>query len=150
MSAAANRRRGHDCERAVAAYLRANGFPDACTTRAKLGHDGATAPGDIDFAPGICLEVKDVARSARPSWRAQAVAEAAGRAPIVLRRARGVTDVGRWVAQIPVDQLDRIGLGDHVRMDSCHWCERTSMTWASLPFELIVAALRESAEEASA
>ena len=139
---AADRRRGHDCERTVARWLQGHGFPDAITTRAKLGHDGATAPGDIDFAPGICLEVKDVARSARPSWRAQAVAEAGGRVPIVLRRTRGVTDVGRWVAQIPVGQLDRIGM--HPSGLATH-CPRTEMAWTSMPFELIVAALRESA-----
>lgn len=140
---AANRTRGANAERAVVAYLRVNGFPDA---RRYLAGDGRQ-PGDIDFAPGICLEVKDVARSARPSWRAQAVAEAGGRVPIVLRRTRGVTDVGRWVAQIPCDQLDRIGM--HPSGLATH-CPRTEMAWTSMPFELIVAALRESAEEASA
>jgi len=42
-----NRRHGHDTERMVVAYLRAHGWADACTTRSKLGHDGAHAPGDI-------------------------------------------------------------------------------------------------------
>ena len=135
---AANRTRGANAERAVVAYLRVNGFPDA---RRYLAGDGRQ-PGDIDFAPGICLEVKDVAASAWPSWRAQAVAEAGGRVPIVLRRTRGVTDVGRWVAQIPVDQCERVGV---VPDRGWQWCERTERLWASLPFELIVAALRESA-----
>lgn len=142
---AANRRRGHDCERAVVKYLRANGFPDACTTRAKLGHDGATAPGDIDFAPGVCLEVKDVARSAWPSWRFQAVAEAGGRVPMVLRRARGVTDIGAWPVQVPCGHSWLVG-GDHQRSELCRWCERTRRSWTSLPFSVVVAALRESAD----
>jgi hypothetical protein len=94
---AANRTRGHNAERAVVKYLKANGFPDACTTRAKLGHDGATAPGDIDFHPLVALEVKDVASSSWPSWCRQAAAEARpGMVPVVVRRTRGVTDVGAW------------------------------------------------------
>lgn len=100
---AANRRRGHDAERMVARWLRTQGWPDACTTRAKLGHDGATAPGDIDFHPLICLETKDVAASAWPTWCRQAVAEAReGMVPAVVRRTRGVPDVGQWECRWPV------------------------------------------------
>lgn len=103
---AANRRRGHDAERAVVRYLRANGYPDACTTRAKLGHDGAHAPGDIDFHPLVALEVKDVAASAWPTWCRQAVAEA-GDIPIpaVVRRTRGVPDPGAWECRYRTDAL---------------------------------------------
>lgn len=98
---AANRRRGHDCERAVAKYLRDRGYIDAETTRSKLGHDGATAPGDVSFHPLICLEVKDVAQSAWPTWCRQAVAEApAGTVPVVVRRTRGVPDVGEWECRV--------------------------------------------------
>lgn len=94
---AANRRRGHDCERTVARWLRDNGFPDACTTRAKLGHDGATAPGDVDFHPLVVLEVKDVKGSAWPTWCRQAWAESPnGTVPAVVRRDRGVTNPGAW------------------------------------------------------
>lgn len=94
---AANRRRGHDAERAVAKYLRDNGWPDACTTREKLGHDGATAPGDIDFHTLVTLEVKDVASSAWPSWCRQALAGSRpGMIPMVVRRTRGVPHVGLW------------------------------------------------------
>lgn len=94
---AANRRRGHDCERAVVNYLRAQGWPDA---RRYLSGDGRQ-PGDIDFHPLICLEVKDVASSAWPTWCRQAAAEApAGTVPVVVRRTRGVTDVGAWECRI--------------------------------------------------
>ena len=99
---AANRRRGHDAERAVVKYLRENGYPDACTTRSKLGHDGSSPAGDVDFHPLICCEVKDVARSAWPSWCRQAVAEAReGMVPVVVRRTRGVPDVGAWECRWP-------------------------------------------------
>ena len=101
---AANRRRGHDCERQIVRWLKTQGFPDACTTRAKLGHDGATAPGDIDFHPLVCLEAKDVAASAWPSWCRQAAAEARpGMVPVVVRRTRTGDDVGAW--EIRADAL---------------------------------------------
>lgn len=87
----------------MAAWLRTQGWPDACTTRAKLGHDGATAPGDIDFHPLVCLEVKDVAASAWPTWCRQAVAEAReGMVPAVVRRTRGWPDVGAWECRWPM------------------------------------------------
>lgn len=106
---AANRTRGHNAERAVVKYLKANGFPDACTTRAKLGHDGATAPGDIDFHPLACLEVKDVAGSSWPSWCRQAAAEARpGMVPMVVRRTRGVPDVGLWECRVQRHAWTRI------------------------------------------
>lgn len=108
---AANRKRGHDAERKVVRYLRDNGYPDAITTRAKLGHDGATAPGDLDWHPLVCLEVKDVARSAWPSWCRQAAAEARpGMVPAVVRRTRGVTDVGLWPVRIKVTATLPLGL----------------------------------------
>lgn len=101
---ARNRRHGHDTERMVVAYLRAEGWPDAMTTRSKLGHDGATAPGDVEFHPLICLEVKSVKGSSWPTWCRQAAAEARpGMVPVVVRRTAGVTDVGLW----PVRLLER-------------------------------------------
>ncbi len=61
---AANRRRGHDCERAIVTWLKGRGYPDAYTTRSKLGHDGAHAPGDVVGPVGLVIEAKDVAASA--------------------------------------------------------------------------------------
>jgi len=101
VTGAASRRRGHDAERKVARYLRDQGWPDACTTRQKLGHDGATAPGDIDWHPLICLEVKDVKATAWPTWCRQAAAEApVGTVPVVVRKTRGVGDVGAWECRV--------------------------------------------------
>lgn len=93
-----NRRRGAEAERMVVNFMRSNGFPDA---RRYLAGDGRQ-PGDIDAHPLICLEVKDVARSAWPSWCRQAVAEARdGMVPVVVRRTRGVPDVGQWECRVP-------------------------------------------------
>ncbi len=90
---AASRRRGADAERAVVRYLIAEGWPDV---RRYLAGDGRQ-PGDIDWHPLICLEVKDQARSSWPTWCRQAVAEApGGLIPMVVRRTRGVPDVGAW------------------------------------------------------
>lgn len=90
---AANRRRAADAERAVVRYLRAQGWPD---TRRYLAGDGRQ-PGDIDWHPLICCEVKDRAASSWPAWCRQAAEEApSGTVPVVVRRVRGVPDVGLW------------------------------------------------------
>lgn len=89
---AANRRRGADAERAVVAFLRDNGYPDA---RRYLAGDGRQ-PGDIDGVPGLCIEVKDVAASSWPTWCRQADAEAGGRTWVVVRRKRGNPNVAEW------------------------------------------------------
>lgn len=100
---AANRRRGANAERAVVTYLRAEGWPD---TRRDLAGDGRQ-PGDIDWHPLICLEVKDRAASSWPTWCRQATAEArAGTHPVVVRRTRGVPDAGHWEARLPEAALD--------------------------------------------
>ena len=94
---AKNRRRGHDAERTVVNYLRANGWPDA---RRYLSGDGRQ-PGDVDWHPTITLEVKDRASSAWPSWCRQAAEEAPeGTVPAVVRRTRGVADAGLWPCRV--------------------------------------------------
>lgn len=97
-----NRRKGHDTEREVVKWLRSAGWPDACTTRAKLGHDGFSAPGDVDFHPLVCLEVKNVSSgSAWPTWCRQTVRETrAGLVPAVVRKTAGVRDVSRWEVRV--------------------------------------------------
>lgn len=92
MTGAANRRRGADAERAVVAWLRDNGYPDA---RRYLAGDGRQ-PGDIDGVPGLCIEVKDVASSAWPTWCRQAEQQAVGQAWVVVRRLRGNPNVAEW------------------------------------------------------
>ncbi len=96
MSGAANRRRGADAERAVVAWLREHGYPDA---RRYLAGDGRQ-PGDIDAIPGVCIEVKDRKQSAWPTWIRQAVLEAGqDRLAVVVRRSRGKPAVGEWEAR---------------------------------------------------
>jgi hypothetical protein len=108
---AANRRRGHDAERAVVLWLRAHGYPDAHTTRSQLGHDGFHAPGDVVGPVGLVIEVKDVAASCWPTWCRQARLEAEGRPWVVVRRIRGTRDVGLWLARWGGPQAGVLGGG---------------------------------------
>ena len=97
-----NRTHGHETERMVARWLKGNGWADAHTTRSRLGHDGFRQPGDIGGVDGVCIEVKGFMASSRwPTWRAQVLAEAGGRIPVVVRRTRGQRDVGLWEAEVP-------------------------------------------------
>ena len=136
MTGAASRNRGANAERAVAAYMRANGWPNA---RRCLAGDGAQHT-DIDGIPGVSIEVKDRASSSWPAWRMQAITQAHdGDIVIVVRRVRGVTDVGQWDAQIPwwrwwahTRHAAGIKLID---------CPRTGRLWANTTFATIVAEL---------
>ena len=120
---AANRRRGARAEVAVVNYLRDNGYPDA---RRYLAGDGRQ-PGDIDgWHPLICCEVKDVKSSAWPSWCRQAVAEAReGMVPVVVRRTRGVPDVGAWECRTPdlplMSSSGQVGIDGVYDVDGFAW-----------------------------
>ena len=109
---ATNRRMGHETERRVVRWLRQVGWPAACTTRAKLGHDGWSAPGDVSFHPLIVLEVKDVQSGSRwPTWCRQAVAASApGQVPCVVRRTRGNPDVAAWETRVQLAALHELGV----------------------------------------
>ena len=134
---AANRRRGQRAEVAVVNYLRASGWPDA---RRYLAGDGRQ-PGDIDAWPGISIEVKDRARSAWPSWCAQAVDEAGGRIPVVVRRTRGVPDVGRWETRVP--WICWLELTEDCAMKGTVWCPRTQLDWQVTTFAELCELVRE-------
>jgi len=134
---AAERNRGARCEVHVVNYLRSVGFPDA---RRYLAGDGKQ-PGDIDAIPGVSIEVKDVAKSAWPSWRLQAVTAAGGRIPIVLRRTRGVRDVGQWLCQVPWDRWNELGGWVTMLCPTSAVCARTERIWAQVPFADFVALL---------
>lgn len=133
----ANRNRGARAEVQVVNYLRSQGWPD---TRRYLAGDGRQ-PGDIDWTPGVVLEVKDCARSAWPTWRAQCVAEAGGRIPVVLRRTRGTPDVAQWECQMST--WDHVALGGCVLVDADIWCDRTTRHWRRLPFGELVELVKE-------
>lgn len=96
-----NRRHGHETELMVVRYLK-KWWPDAETSRKRLGADGSKQPGDVVFHPRVSLEVKSVSGSSWPKWCRQAVAQSKpGTIPMVVRRTRGVTDPGRWVVRLP-------------------------------------------------
>lgn len=138
MTGAASRTRGANAERAVAAYLRDNGFPNAKRTFAGDGRQDS----DIAGVPGVSIEVKDVASSAWPSWRAQAVEQALpGDIVVVVRRWRGVSDVGRWEAQMPLrDWHWLVYMSGIVPLFTVH-CKRTKEQWVRCVFSDIVALL---------
>lgn len=116
MTGAGARRKGSAAERAVVAYLRANGFPSA-ERRLSGGPDDR---GDIaELGPGLVLEVKD-RQQAKPSvWADQLQGEMeaadADVGAVIWKRA-GITDVSRWHAQLPVELLIQLlrdaGWGD--------------------------------------
>lgn len=99
---AAARRRGNATETAVARWFAANGYPDARTTRAVLGHSGTRQPGDIAGTPGLRIEVKSGQRPAWAAWLRQTVEQADGLAvPVLVWRRPGISDPGRWLALVP-------------------------------------------------
>lgn len=112
---AANRRRGAEAERKVAAWLRGNGFPGAeraVRTAYTAGGRTVVDPGDITGLPAIVVQVKDDVSNAVGAWLAETEQQrlgAPGAAPadlglLVVRR-RGKANVGRWWAWLPVEQL---------------------------------------------
>ena len=106
MSGAASRTRGANAERAVVNYLKQQGWSQARRVLAGDGHQHS----DIECWQGISIEVKDRKGSAWPTWRAQAVDQSRPEdVVVVMRRTRGITDVGRWPAQIQQDDYHWIG-----------------------------------------
>lgn len=106
---AANRTRGAKAERAVVAWLRTNGFPDARRY--------------------LAIEVKDRAQSAWPTWQRQAHSEARGRIPVVVRRTRGIPDVALWEARTPARYYPPARTVP---------CPRTGLVWAVSTFADVI------------
>lgn len=98
------RTKGAVAERAVAAWLRDNGWPDA---RRYLAGDGKQ-PGDIDAIPGVTLEVKAQRAHDIAGWLRQTETEAHGRFPLLVVKPPRITDVGDWWAVTRLHHL--IGL----------------------------------------
>ena len=95
--------RGRKAENDVAAWLQANGFPDAERSASKI-----VDRGDIAGVPGTCIEVKhcnDPMRALRDAQR-EALAEAFGRRPVAVVRLPGVTDPAKWWAATPMSPDD--------------------------------------------
>jgi hypothetical protein len=119
---------GKDTERAVAGWLRANGWPGA-ERRVRTGYRTSTREsadeGDITGCPFICWQVKSLRPPARaelavPSWLAQTEqqrqASGATLGFLVVRR-WGTTDVGRWWAFQTAAQLYHLLSGKDEDLD---------------------------------
>lgn len=132
-----NRRRGADAERAVVKYLKSRGWPD---TRRYLAGDG-NQPGDLDWHPLFTVEVKDQASSLWPTWCRQTFTEAkAGTVPVVVRRERGVPDVGAWECRVhQITWEDTIG--GWMPLCAPNWVDGEA--WPGLPFGMFVAMVWE-------
>lgn len=113
----ANRRKGHDTERAVASYLRASGFPGAeraVRTGYRVGNRVVPDPGDIAGVPGMVFSVKADQRNDIPGWLHEIETtrhnHGAELAVLVVRRNRK-GDVSRWWAWVSLPSLVRAVLG---------------------------------------
>ncbi|MDH5290673.1 MAG: hypothetical protein OEY41_11810 [Acidimicrobiia bacterium] len=101
-SPAGNRRKGIVQELAVAKYLAANGFPHA------ERRGGGFCGSDIVGTPGLTFEVKAQAGAKLATWAdqtEQARAAAGDTYGVLVAKRAGTTDVGRWLAVLPMAQL---------------------------------------------
>ena len=95
-----NKIKGSAAERAVAAWLRENGYPYAERTRAGWTDDR----GDIDGLPGVCIEVKNEKRIDLPQYLrelAREIENARADTGVVIVKRRGISDAGQWYAVLP-------------------------------------------------
>lgn len=110
----ANRRKGHDAERAVAKWLRANGFPHAerAVRTGYTGNDRTVAdPGDVAGTPGIAWQIKDCAAEQINTWLVETEEQRCATHAdygILVQRRRGKADPGRWWAWIDSNALARL------------------------------------------
>ena len=135
MSGAASRTRGANAERAVVNYLKQQGWPHARRVLAGDGHQHS----DIECWKDISIEIKDRSSSAWPSWREQAITQARPEdVVVVMRRTRGITDVGRWPAQMPQDDYYWIGGSGLLPFK----CPKKGTLWVETTFNNICALIR--------
>jgi hypothetical protein len=102
-----NRRRGLDCERALARYLQTQGWPSA--RRAVVTGDGQRPdPGDLAGLPGIIVSVKDTEVERVDKWMidldAMATDDPAALRLLVVKRRR-YRPAGWWVHMRLADLL---------------------------------------------
>lgn len=109
-----SRRKGREAERAVANWLKANGFPHAEPSgRGVAGSDMA------DIGAGLTIEVKNQSRAELAAWVDQMLAEMrldGSDVGLVIHKRRGATNVGDWYATMPtaiaIHLLRAAGYGD--------------------------------------
>ena len=102
MSGATSRRRGHQFERAIAQYLRDNGW-QAITSRQAEG--GRQEGADIVTDFPVSVEAKSAKTLDLSGWLRQAKDAAAGDPACVFVKRRGVGDVGRCYVVFEADDL---------------------------------------------
>ena len=140
MSGAASRTRGANAERAVVNYLKQQGWPHARRVLAGDGHQHS----DIECWKDISIEIKDRSSSAWPSWREQAITQARPEdVVVVMRRTRGITDVGRWPAQMPQDDYYWIGGSGLLPFK----CPKKGTLWVETTFNNICALIRAGEQD---
>lgn len=109
-----NRRQGHDAERALAKWLRVNGWPTAARKADNGWRAGETVSadhGDIKGTPGIVWQVKHVAKPNVARWLAETVEQtiaAEADFGVLVQRRDGKADPGRWWAWLTVADLARL------------------------------------------
>lgn len=110
----ANRRKGADAERAVARYLRTQGFPHAerAVRTSYTTPDGRTTldPLDIVGIPGVVISVKNDASQQITKWwdEAERIGNHHGATlSLLIVRQRGKADVSRWWVWVNLRTLAR-------------------------------------------
>ncbi|MEU5847456.1 hypothetical protein [Saccharopolyspora shandongensis] len=107
----ANRRRGHDAERAVARWLRDNGFTGterAVRTGYATSERQVADPGDLTGTPGIAWQVKDTERESVDVWLRELdeqTTTARAEIGLLVHRRRGTADPGQWWAWLRLADL---------------------------------------------
>lgn len=140
MSGAASRTRGANAERAVVNYLKQQGWSQARRVLAGDGHQHS----DIECWAGVSIEIKDRSSSAWPSWREQAITQARPEDVVmVMRRTRGITDVGRWPAQMPQDDYYWLGGSGLLPFE----CPRLHTLWVETTFNNICALIHAGEQD---
>ena len=102
MTGQTSRRKGIDAELALAKWLQANGWPHA--ERRGGGFGGS----DIVGTPGITWECKNQAGLSLGTWTTQtetARTTAGDTYGVLVVKRAGTTDVGRWHAVMPLNQM---------------------------------------------
>ncbi|GGM75944.1 hypothetical protein GCM10012275_53350 [Longimycelium tulufanense] len=106
-----NRRRGHDAERAVARWLRTNGWPHAeraVRNGFRTAHRSGADPLDLTGTPHLVWSVKDDKSERICAWMVELAEKrrAAGAdVGVLVQRRRGAPDPGFWWAWIFISEL---------------------------------------------
>lgn len=108
---AANRTKGLVAERAVVAFLRDNGWPNAeraVRTGYRTAERTSVDPGDITGTPGLLWQVKDVAKDETAKWLTETEVQrysAGVDIGVLVHKRRGHAKSGEWWAWVKVRDI---------------------------------------------